>query len=192
LKVLSPNTFKFWKLQGMKPPKATHEIAWHIPKATLVQNGCVEQGCLPFLVQASLHHCWSGTKIHSRWSVPLPKEENSYGCVALLTLWVKIIWLYWSYLSNIRIITFSTVKYCNLSFEYHPFNIFTLCYFHNENNKTGCDVMFLIMTLCCVTALKPFIFETNMFEKQRKCNKQKIQCFADEYGIYFTCEAGFL
>jgi hypothetical protein len=31
-----------------------------------------------------------------------------------------------------------------------------------------------------------------MFEKQRKCNKQKIQCFVDEYGIYFTRETGFL
>jgi hypothetical protein len=48
------------------------------------------------------------------------------------------------------------------------------------------------MTLCCVTALKPFSFETHMFEKQRKCNKQKIQCFVDEYEIYFTRETGFL
>jgi hypothetical protein len=46
--------------------------------------------------------------------------------------------------------------------------------------------------LCCVTALKPFIFEINMFKKQRKCNKQKLQYFVDEYGIYFTREAGFL
>jgi hypothetical protein len=30
-----------------------------------------------------------------------------------------------------------------------------------------------------------------MFEMQRKCNKQKLQGFVDEYGIYFTCEAGF-
>jgi hypothetical protein len=28
------------------------------------------------------------------------------------------------------------------------------CYFHCENYKTDCDVMSLIMTLCCVNALK--------------------------------------
>jgi hypothetical protein len=28
-----------------------------------------------------------------------------------------------------------------------------------------------------VNALKPIRFETNMLQKQRKCNKQKIQCF---------------
>jgi hypothetical protein len=33
-----------------------------------------------------------------------------------------------------------------------------------------------------INALKPIIFETNMFQKQRKCNKQKIKCFVDEYG----------
>jgi hypothetical protein len=49
----------------------------------------------------------------------------------------------------------------------------------------------LIMTLCCVTALKPFIFEANNFENERKCNKQKIQCFVHEYGINFTRETGF-
>jgi hypothetical protein len=65
-------------------------------------------------------------------------------------------------------ITFSTVKYRKI-------DIFTLGYFHSENNKTDCDVMCLIMTLCCVNALKPFRFETNMSRKQRKCNKQKIQ-----------------
>jgi hypothetical protein len=32
-----------------------------------------------------------------------------------------------------------------------------------------------------VNALKPFRFETNMFQKQRKHNKQKIQCFVDDY-----------
>jgi hypothetical protein len=42
-------------------------------------------------------------------------------------------------------------------------DIFTVCYFHCENNKTDCDVMFLILTLCCVNALKPFRFETYMF-----------------------------
>jgi hypothetical protein len=47
------------------------------------------------------------------------------------------------------------------------------------------DVMLL------VNALDPFRFETNLFQKQRKCNKQKIQCFVDEYGIYFTRETGF-
>jgi hypothetical protein len=50
----------------------------------------------------------------------------------------------------------------------------------------------IVMMLCCETALKPFIFKTNLFEKQRKCNEQKIQCFVDEYEIYFTHEAGFL
>jgi hypothetical protein len=39
-----------------------------------------------------------------------------------------------------------------------------------------------------INALKPFRFETNMFEKQIKCNKQNIQCFVDEFGIYFTRE----
>jgi hypothetical protein len=42
-----------------------------------------------------------------------------------------------------------------------------------------------------VNAPKPFSFETNLFQKQRKCNKLKIQCFVDEYGIYFTRETGF-
>jgi hypothetical protein len=35
---------------------------------------------------------------------------------------------------------------------------------------------FLMMTLCCVHVLLPFIFEINMFEKQLKCNEQKIWC----------------
>jgi hypothetical protein len=43
-----------------------------------------------------------------------------------------------------------------------------------------------------VIAIKTSQFETNMFQKQRKCNKQKIQCFDDEYGIYFIHETGFL
>jgi hypothetical protein len=51
--------------------------------------------------------------------------------------------------------------------------------------------MFFIMTLHCVNTLKPLLFEKKMFEKQRKYNKQKIQCFVDEYGIYFTRETGF-
>jgi hypothetical protein len=33
---------------------------------------------------------------------------------------------------------------------------------------------------------------SNMFEKQRKRNKQKIQCFVDGYAIYFTHETGLL
>jgi hypothetical protein len=75
---------------------------------------------------------------------------------------------------HLNLITFSTVKYCN-----YPLN--KSLYLHT-----------LIMTLCCVTSLKPFRFETNIFEKQRKCNKQIIQCFVDEYGVYFTHETGFL
>jgi hypothetical protein len=82
-------------------------------------------------------------------------------------------------------------------------DIFTLCYFHSENNKSVIFIVKitkLIVTLCVfdydvmlhVNALKHIRFETNMFQKQRKCNKQKIQCFVDEYGIYFTRETWFL
>jgi hypothetical protein len=47
-------------------------------------------------------------------------------------------------------ITFSTVKYCNLSFESNRYLHMLLfsqskqqkCYCHSENNKTDCDVMF--------------------------------------------------
>jgi hypothetical protein len=52
--------------------------------------------------------------------------------------------------------------------------------------------MFLIVTLCCVNVLKLFRFETNMFENQKKFDTQKIQCFVDEYRMYFTSETGFL
>jgi hypothetical protein len=77
----------------------------------------------------------------------------------------------------------------------YPLNkidIFTLCYFHSENNK-------LIVKSCSdydvmphVNALKAFRIETNMFQKQRKCNKQKIQCFVEEYEIFFIRNTGFL
>jgi hypothetical protein len=43
-----------------------------------------------------------------------------------------------------------------------------------------------------VNALEPLRFDTDMFQKKRKCNKQQIQCFVDEYGFYFTRETGFL
>jgi hypothetical protein len=54
--------------------------------------------------------------------------------------------------------------------------IFTLCYFHSENNKSvifseiikiDCDAMLLIMTKSRVNALKPYRFDTNIFQMQK-------------------------
>jgi hypothetical protein len=53
----------------------------------------------------------------------------------------------------------------------NKFDIFTLCSFHSENNKIDCDVMFLIMTLCCVNILKPFRFETCVKTKENVINR---------------------
>jgi hypothetical protein len=64
--------------------------------------------------------------------------------------------LFEPYFSLHILITFSTVKYCNLSLSLNKIDIFTLCYFHSENNKsviinfhsknnkTDCDMFFLL------------------------------------------------
>jgi hypothetical protein len=38
---------------------------------------------------------------------------------------------------------------CEILIIINKIDIFKLCHFHSENNKTDCDIMFLIMTLCC-------------------------------------------
>jgi hypothetical protein len=46
----------------------------------------------------------------------------------------------------------------------YPLN--KIWYLQSENNKTDCDVMFLLWHYAVCTCTKTFRFETNMFEKQ--------------------------
>jgi hypothetical protein len=73
----------------------------------------------------------------------------------------------------------------------YPLNkidIFIVCYFHSGDMKlivTSCLSLWCYATRKCSKAVH--IWNKHVLIVQ-KCNKQKIQCFVDEYELYFTCE----